>query len=114
MNNKKYNLASKLFSVGSIGALVATVMELLEAFDGIPEAWLHEWHGIFASLPGFLAIFLPVVAVAALSLAASFDLEAREHTYEEMLRFLIAKKRAYNRRKPKLFLERVLKVSRAV
>ena len=84
--------ASRIFTVGSFGALIATTVELLEAFHKIPEALLHEWHAIFIILPGFLAIFLPVVAVAALSLAASFDLEAREHTYEEMLQFLIAKK----------------------
>lgn len=37
---------------------------------------------------GPLAVILPVVAVAALSLAASLDLEGRVHTYREMLVFL--------------------------
>ncbi len=41
-----------------------------------------------AAVSGALAIVLPVVAVAALSLAAGFDLEARAHTSSEMLTFL--------------------------
>jgi len=35
-----------------------------------------------------LTILLPVLAVAALSLAAAFDLEARRHTFKEMHEFL--------------------------
>lgn len=41
-----------------------------------------------AGILGMLAILMPVFAVAALSLASSRDLEARVHTYEEMLDFL--------------------------
>jgi hypothetical protein len=37
---------------------------------------------------GILAIVLPTLAVAALSLAASFDLEARLHTFEETSAYL--------------------------
>jgi hypothetical protein len=37
---------------------------------------------------GALAIVMPVLAVGALSLAASFDLEALVHTYGETLEFL--------------------------
>lgn len=39
-------------------------------------------------LLGLLAIVLPVLAVGALSLSAAQDLEARIHTYGDMLRFL--------------------------
>jgi hypothetical protein len=38
---------------------------------------------------GSAAILLPVVAVAALSLAASLDLEARASTYRELLDYLV-------------------------
>jgi hypothetical protein len=37
---------------------------------------------------GTLAIVMPVLAAAALSLAAAMDLEAQEHTYRGMLAFL--------------------------
>jgi hypothetical protein len=60
----RLKLARGAFYIGSGGAVVATL--------------------------GFLAVLLPVVAMAALSLAASLDLEARTHIYEEMLDFLKA------------------------
>ncbi len=41
-----------------------------------------------SGLLGMLAILLPVFAVATLSLASARDVEARVHTYEEMLGFL--------------------------
>jgi len=37
---------------------------------------------------GTLAIVMPVLAAAALSLAAAHDLEAQGHTYQEMFEFL--------------------------
>jgi len=37
---------------------------------------------------GCFAIIYPVIAVAALSLAAAFDLEAKKHTSEERVAFL--------------------------
>ena len=40
------------------------------------------------TLLGFLAVVLPVSAVAVLSLAAANDLQARQHTFGEMLDFL--------------------------
>ena len=42
-----------------------------------------------AELLGGMAVFCPVVAVAALSLSAAFDLEARFHTYHQMHDLLI-------------------------
>jgi len=45
-------------------------------------------HDPMASALGALAILLPVVAVAALSLVASRDLEARVHIYKELVAFL--------------------------
>lgn len=74
--------AQTWFRVGSLGAIVATMAKLLAHVVNVP--------GLESAVPilGPLAIFLPVVAVGALSLAASFDLEARVHTYTEMLAFL--------------------------
>ena len=51
-------------------------------------------HGAIETALGSGGILLPIVAVAALSLAASFDLEARVHTYAEMLAFLKTQKDA--------------------
>lgn len=74
------------FLVGSVCAFAATLGKLLLVCHclPVPEAW-HDW---LEAVLGFLAVVLPVIAVAALSLAASFDLEARVHTYREMLDFL--------------------------
>lgn len=72
------------FVVGSGCAFLATFGKLIlvARTSGGTEA--------LEAVLGVLAVVLPVIAVAALSLAASFDLEARAHTYEEMLGFLRA------------------------
>ncbi|MBI5424987.1 MAG: hypothetical protein HZA32_12995 [Opitutae bacterium] len=79
-------VAQATFFVGSAGAFAATAAKLGLALD-----WWHVGtaaHDLAAGGLGSLAVFLPVVAVAALSLAGAFDLEARVHTYAEMLEFL--------------------------
>lgn len=79
-------LARGTFYLGSVGACLATAAKLaltLDAWHASPAT-----HGTAAATFGFLAVMLPVLAVAALSLAAAFDLEARVHTYEEILAFL--------------------------
>lgn len=80
--------ANKAFLIGSGSAIVATLCELLLLFHLLPvcESWQH---GLDIVL-GPLAIIMPVIAVAALSLAAAFDLDAHIHTYKEMLAFLDA------------------------
>jgi hypothetical protein len=89
-----HTLASGAFLISSFCAILATLCELLMAFHvlPLPETWHH---GLETTL-GPLAILLPVIAVAALSLAASFDLEARAHTYREMLDFLREQKKHLN------------------
>lgn len=78
--------ARRSFYVGSAGAFVATAVKLCLT--------LHVWHvsqsahEIAADGLGFLAVLLPVLAVAALSLAAAFDMEARVQCYQEMFDFL--------------------------
>ncbi len=80
---RQLNRARRSFFLGSGLAICATALKWL----------LHEGaHAGDAAWPagalGALAILLPVLAVAALSLAASFDLEARVHTYRDMIAFL--------------------------
>jgi hypothetical protein len=84
-------LARWTFLTGSAGASLATLAKLLLVCDCLPVP--KAWHGGGSAWLGALAILLPVAAVAALSLAASFDLEARLHTYREMLNFLRAQRR---------------------
>lgn len=76
--------AHHAFLFCTIAAFLATAAKLVSSFAG------HASHGtsVAESILGSLAIILPVLAVAALSLAAAFDLEARVHTAEEMIAFL--------------------------
>lgn len=76
----------RIFYIGSVGALISTTLKLLTYCDCLPiPGSLSE---TCTSVFGCLAILLPVIAVAALSLALAFDLEAKEHTSSEMLTFL--------------------------
>lgn len=81
-------VASYCFIVGSGTAFLASVGEMV----------LHVNHAPIEQLIalGSFAILMPVVAVAALSLAASFDLEARVHTYHDTLEFLTAIRPHFN------------------
>ena len=69
--NKKLTLASNAFFLAALGAFVATSAKL--------TLLLGDWHTphMVPLILGSLAILLPVIAVGALSRAASFDLEAR-------------------------------------
>jgi hypothetical protein len=63
-------------------AVAAAIFKLLVLKD---VGRLAEHLGSHATgVLGGVAVFFPVVAVASLSLAAAFDLEARFHTYEQM------------------------------
>jgi hypothetical protein len=75
---KWLHIAHTAFNVFSIGTLVAVACKL-----SLLLAHLHPHWSV-----GALAILLPVLAVASLSLAAAFDLEARKHTFMEMHDFL--------------------------
>jgi len=48
----------------------------------------HEVHDMLKAVMGFFGIVLPVIAVASLSLASAFDLEARHSNSNEMIAFL--------------------------
>lgn len=78
--------AHRLFYFGSISALLATTLKLLTLCNCLPVPANME--GPFTAVLGCLAVLLPVIAVAALSLALAFDLEAKEHSSSELLTFL--------------------------
>jgi hypothetical protein len=86
--NWKLWFAKCVFQLGSFGAILAVVVEFVHAkyHLSVPDSW--SCLVIFTENAGFLATFLPVLAVAALSLAAAFDLEARKHSYHDMAAFL--------------------------
>jgi len=79
------NKAHTAFNVFSLAAFAATLCKLTHVFGGSS-----------GSILGPLAILLPVLAVAALSLAAAFDLKARQHTFADMLVFLRAQHKLLN------------------
>ncbi len=77
-------IAGICFGVASVLAIVSTGSKLASGWLGAPPAL----EALLATWLGTAAIVLPVIAVAAVSLAASFGLDARIHTYGEMDRFL--------------------------
>jgi len=79
-------LARGFFMFAALSAIGATLTKLVAL--GIALSFHHEGCESIASLAGVFAILLPVLAVAALSLATALDLEAKKHTSEEMLIFL--------------------------
>lgn len=85
---RRLRVANAVFYLGTTCALTATFIEWL-MHPGCP---LHcpslGWLGSAEDSFPLASILLPVISVAALSLAASFDLEARLHTYSEMVDFL--------------------------
>ena len=82
----RLNLAQRFFYFASLTALLATLVKLLTKCDCIPmPSGLKD--SLIAVL-GCIAIIFPVLAVAALSLAAAFDLQAKKHTSDELIAFL--------------------------
>ena len=81
---KRLKIARRAFFWASVLAFSATLIKLL-VVRYLPVGTASDWIAFFA---GILAVVLPVIAVAALSLAAAFDLEARFATSKEMLAFL--------------------------
>lgn len=81
-----YHLAHKVFIHASRVAIAATAMKMLFI---IVYLLLHvDGIDLAKAFLGFFGVLTPVVAVAALSLAAANDLEARSHTFKEMHTFL--------------------------
>lgn len=83
---RRWRLAQAVFLASAGLAIAATVLKLglglAAGHGGAPP------HGGWFGALGTLAVLLPVLAVAALSLAASFDVEARMRTYSEMVEYL--------------------------
>jgi hypothetical protein len=90
--NSQLRSARWFFRAASVCAIGFTSLKLVAAEEYLPplneEFGRGEWQWFF----GAMAILLPVFAVAALSLAAAFDLEARTHTYADTLEFLEGQK----------------------
>ncbi len=83
------------FVLASLAAIAATLSKLT-----IITRYVHlaaAQHAMYEALLGSIAVILPIVAVGALSLAASLDLHGRAHTYSDMLKSIT--KQAENLRK---------------
>jgi hypothetical protein len=80
-------VANFVFRMASSFAIVATALKLV-LHQGPILGITEERCEYFTRWLGSLAILLPILAVAALSLSASLDLQARANTYQEMLDFL--------------------------
>ena len=78
--------ANVCFNSAATFAMIATATKLLLVTHVLSSGPIDPT--VLEATLGALAVVLPVVAVGALSLAASFDLEARAYTYREMLEFL--------------------------
>jgi hypothetical protein len=86
---RRIAVARGTFLVSSVGAFLATLAKLVLVAGESAGAGTHGQND-WVSVCGSLAIVLPVFAVAALSLAGAFDLQARWHTFAEMHVFLLA------------------------
>jgi len=84
--DRQYKHAHKIFTYAARSAIAATALKLL--FILIYVVFHHPDIALAKAALGFFGVLFPVVAVAALSLAAANDLEARSHTFKEMHEFL--------------------------
>ncbi len=91
---RRLALANRVFIFASSVAFAITFFKLATTHilplsilpaSILPTSMAAPASTLIDTVVSVVAIVLPMVAVAALSLAASFDLEARVHTYEETL-----------------------------
>lgn len=84
--------ARRVLRRARLGFLTFSLLGVLATLGELYAIWYDHEVGPstteVSGLLGILAIILPVFAVATLSLASAWDVEARVHTYEEMLGFL--------------------------
>ena len=89
-------LIAASLNAGTLLAIAATLLKLLMNLPGLdlelPLAEPEALHELMTTASGFLAIVLPLVAVAALSLAGAHDFDARAATYRDMHTFLRSQK----------------------
>jgi hypothetical protein len=82
-------LARRTFIAASLAAFVGTLIKLLTECDCDWFPVEEKTHEALMAIMGFCAVVLPVIAVAALSLASALDLEARRANTSEMYKFLL-------------------------
>lgn len=105
--NRRFKFYSRAFVICSALAILATGLKLVAVLHWVRLDSVTD--ELAPRLLGLAAIVLPTVAVGALSLAAALDLEAREHTYAELHKFLLEQedrlKKASKLSFPRLVLE---------
>ena len=87
------------FVVLSVGAICASLLKLTMVTPGVRierlmefATWVDANHGALTTVIALAAVILPLFAVAALSLAAALDLEARANTFREVGQYLKVQK----------------------
>ena len=107
------HLAHRAFFVASLSAFAATLLKFTLVFQ--PLQWIEEaaLRNSVTGVAGFLAVVLPLLAVAALSLAASVDLEAQVKTYRKMVHDLqVQKQLLTNAASERAFVSQALETER--
>lgn len=84
---RKHKRCLSVFKFASLIAIIATAIKLLVALHWIPLD--ENVVKTVKTITGSIAIMLPIIAVAVLSLAAAFDFVATEHTSKELHEFLV-------------------------
>ncbi|MFN9198085.1 MAG: hypothetical protein ACK5WR_08445 [Planctomycetaceae bacterium] len=110
------HLAHRAFFVASLLAFAATLLKLILvsiSADSNDPAHLSKSATAAIEVAGFLAVVLPLLAVAALSLAASVDLEAQVKTYRKMVHDLqVQKQLLTNAASERAFVSQALETER--
>jgi hypothetical protein len=88
----RLTFARRTFIAASLAAFVGTLIKLLTVCDCDWFPVEEKTHEALVDIMGFCAVVLPVIAVAALSLASALDLEARHANSSEMYKFLLEQK----------------------
>jgi hypothetical protein len=103
------HLAHWVFFIASLSAFAATLLKFLLLPSNEDDALRNSVTGV----AGFLAVVLPLLAVAALSLAASVDLEAQVKTYRKMVHDLqVQKQLLTNAASERAFVSQALETER--
>jgi len=105
-SSRNGKLAQAVFLVASLLAILATTTKLLAVLGvfGLDASALK----LLKTGTGFLAVLMPVLAVAALSLSAALDLNAKEKTSKELLKFLKEQVKKLKKAKSAKEFERLL------
>jgi hypothetical protein len=107
------HLAHWVFFIASLSAFAATLLKLTLVSETLQWLANEDLRKLTTEVAGFLAVILPLLAVAALSLAASVDLEAQVKIYHKMVHDLqVQKQLLINAASERAFVSQSLETER--